>query len=85
VPAATITADAAALRSLDLQRSAKPLVTKFGPLTVIPFTASKGTRRRCLAFVRAFVNPTRQLSGWFYRGGEFVQLLPPVVLGPVLA
>jgi hypothetical protein len=52
---------------------------------VIPFTASKGTRGRRLAFVRAFDDPMLQLSGRFYRGGEFVQLLPPVVLGPVLA
>jgi hypothetical protein len=72
-PAATIIADAAALGPVDLQLSAGPLVSKFGPLTVIPFTTLKGTLCHCLGFVRAFDNPMLQLSGWFFRGGEFIE------------
>lgn len=72
-PAATITADAAALGPVDLQLSARPLVSKFGPLTVIPFTTSKGALSHCLGFVRAYDDPMLQLSGWFCRGGEFIQ------------
>lgn len=72
-PADTITADAAALGPVDLQHSAEPLVTKFGALTVIPFTTSKGTLRHCLGFVRASDDPMLQMSGWFCRGGEFIE------------
>jgi hypothetical protein len=72
-PAATITADAAVLGPVDLQLSAKPLVSKFGPLTIIPFTTSKGAVRHCLGFVRAYDDPVLQMSGWFCRGGEFIE------------
>ncbi len=72
-PAATITAEAAALGPVDLQTSAEPLVSKFGALTVIPFTTSKGTPRHCLGFVRAYGDPMLQMSGWFCRGGEFIE------------
>ena len=72
-PAATITADAAALGPVDLQLSAKPLKSKFGALAVIPFTTSKGALRHCLGFVRAYDDPMLQLSGWFCRGGEFIE------------
>ena len=48
--------------------------SKFGPLTVFFFAASKGTPRQCLAYVRAFDDPRLQLSGWFCQGGsEFIQ------------
>ena len=72
-PADTITADATALGPVDLQHSTEPLVTKFGALTVIPFTTSKGTLRHCLGFVRAYDDPMLQMSGWFCRGGEFIE------------
>jgi len=52
----------------------KTLTTKFGPLTIVPFVASKGTSRSCLGFVRAYNDPRMQLSGWFCQGGaEFVE------------
>ena len=54
--------------------STTPLATKFGPLTIVPFFASKSTPRRCLGFVRAYSDPRMQLSGWFCQGGtEFVE------------
>ena len=45
------------------------LDTKFGPLAVVPFEATKGTPRHCLGFVRAYDDPRLQLSGWFCQGG----------------
>jgi hypothetical protein len=42
-------------------------------LSIVTFDTSKGTPRHCLAFVRAYDDPRLQLSGWFCRGGEFVQ------------
>jgi len=58
----------------DVKHLDNPLATKFGPLTVVQFVASKGTPRRCLGFVRAYNDPRVQLSGWFCQGGtEFVE------------
>ena len=51
-----------------------PLPSKFGPLTLASFIASKGTQRNCLAFVRAYSDPRLQLSGWFCQGcPEFIE------------
>jgi hypothetical protein len=72
-PAATIAADAAALGPVDMQPSAAPLASKFGPLTIVTFTTSQGSSRHCLGFVRAYDDPMLQLSGWFCRGGELVE------------
>ena len=67
-----------ALGPAEMQHLEKPLVTKFGPLTIVPFVASKGTPRSCLGFVRAYDNPRMQLSGWFCQGGtEFVEQSDP--------
>jgi hypothetical protein len=72
-PAATIAADAAALGPVDMQPSAAPLASKFGPLTIVTFTTSQGLSRHCLGFVRAYDDPKLQLSGWFCRGGELIE------------
>lgn len=73
-PAAEIVASASALGPTEVKAAEQTLASKFGPLTVILFTASKGTPRQCLAFVRAFDDPRLQLSGWFCQGGsEFIQ------------
>jgi hypothetical protein len=68
-PQAEIVAAASALGPVALQ-PVEELVSKFGPLTVVPFETSKGTPRYCLGFVRAYDDPLLQLSGWFCRGGE---------------
>jgi hypothetical protein len=70
-PTTTITADAAALAPVHLQRD-EPLDSKFGPLSTLTFETSKGTPRRCLGFARSYDDPLLQLSGWFCRGGEFI-------------
>jgi hypothetical protein len=58
---AEIFESAAALGPVELRRAEQDLASKFGPLTVLFFTASKGTPRQCLA-------------GWFCQGGsEFIQ------------
>jgi hypothetical protein len=67
-----IAAEAAALGPTEL-REAPPLASKFGPLTVVTFATSKGTPRKCLGFVRTYDEPLLQLSGWFCRGGEFIE------------
>ncbi len=65
-------AGAAAVLGADEMRGEPPLASKFGPLTIVSFLATKGTPRKCLGFVRAFDDPRLQLSGWFCRGGEFI-------------
>jgi hypothetical protein len=72
-PAATIATDAAALGPVDMQPSAAPLTSKFGPLTIVTFATSKGVARKCLGFVRTYDDPRLQLSGWFCRGGVFIE------------
>ena len=58
----------------DVKHLDKPLATKFGPITTVPFVASQGTPRRCLGLVRAYNDPRVQLSGWFCQGDtEFVE------------
>ena len=70
-PTVAIATDAAALAPVHLQRD-EPLASKFGPLSILTFDTSKGTPRRCLAFVHSYEDPRLQLSGWFCRGGEFI-------------
>jgi hypothetical protein len=73
-PQSVIADDAAALGPDELRRAEQDLASKFGPLTVFFFTTTKGTPRRCLAYVRAFDDPRLQLSGWFCQGGtEYIQ------------
>jgi hypothetical protein len=71
-PAATIAADADALGPVDLKQLIEPLSSKFGPLTIMTFDASRGPVRQCLAFVRSYDDPMLQLSGWFCQGGSRV-------------
>ncbi len=54
-------------------RSQAPLISKFGPLAVIGFETSRGTPRDCLGFARSYDDPRLQISGWFCRGGEFIE------------
>src|SRR5262249_12378964 len=63
-----IVANARALGPTQVTRLDEPLVSKFGPLTLVSFTTSKGTERSCLGFVRAYSDPRVQLSGWFCQG-----------------
>ncbi len=71
-PITTIVGAAEALRPDHVQRG-EPLESKFGPLSIVSFDPAKGAPRHCLGFVRAYDDPLLQLSGWFCRGGEFVQ------------
>jgi len=52
----------------DVTASAEPVVTKFGPMTVVPFV-TKDTPRSCLGFVRHFDEPRLAIIGWFCHGG----------------
>jgi len=70
-PAAAITAGAAALAPVHLQRD-EPLESKFGPLSIMTFDTSNGALRHCLSFVRAYDDPRMQLSGWFCQGDELI-------------
>jgi hypothetical protein len=73
-PKAEIIDSAAALGPAGFKRADEPLASKFGRLTILPFTTSKGTPRHCLGFVRAYDDPRLQISGWFCQGGgEFIQ------------
>ena len=73
-PKATIAAAAAALGPVALRRAEEPLASKFGPLAIVAFEASKGTPRHCLGFVRTYDDPMLQMSGWFCQGGaDFIE------------
>jgi hypothetical protein len=73
-PPSVIADTAAALGPDGLRPAEQELASKFGPLTIFFFSATKGTPRQCLAYVRAFDDPRLQLSGWFCQGGsEFIQ------------
>jgi hypothetical protein len=72
-PLKQITAEAADLGPSQVRLSDEPLASKFGPLSIVTFDATKGAPRRCLAFVRDFSDPRLQLSGWFCQGGEFIK------------
>jgi hypothetical protein len=71
-PAKTIAEDAAGLGPTNLEPVTEPLVSKFGPLTVVTFGTGKGAARHCLGFVRTFSDPLLQLSGRFCQGGDFI-------------
>jgi hypothetical protein len=71
-PAAEIAAAAAGLGPAQLGCN-EPIDSKFGPLAIVPFETTKGAPQHCLGFVRAWDDPRLQLSGWFCRGGEFVE------------
>jgi hypothetical protein len=62
-PKAEIIDGAAALGPTEIKRAVEPLASKFGPLAIVSFAASKGTPRRCLGFVRAYSDPRLQISG----------------------
>jgi hypothetical protein len=66
---AEIAATAAALGPVALRSAEEPLVSKFGPLSIVAFETSKDTPRHCLGFVRAYDDPLLQLSGWFCQSG----------------
>jgi len=73
-PKAEIIDGASVLQPIEIRRTVESLPSKFGPLTIVSFAASKGTPRHCLGFVRAYGDPRLQISGWFCQGGaEFVE------------
>ncbi len=69
---AEIANSAGALGPIDM-RSEAPLMSKFGPFAVIAFDTDQGPPRHCLGFVRSYDNPRLQLSGWFCRGGDYIE------------
>jgi hypothetical protein len=73
-PAQEIAAAAAGLGPVQTAGK-QTLDSKFGPLALVPFEATKGTPRHCLGFVRAYYDdPRLQLSGWFCQGrSDFVE------------
>ena len=73
LPQIVIAEGAADLAPVNVRAPSETLDSKFGPLSMVTFDAGKGTPRHCLAFVRAWDDPKLQLSGWFCRGGSFVQ------------
>ena len=73
-PKTELLANAETLAPIDVEVADKTLESKFGPLTIISFTTSKGTLRSCLGFVRMYLDPRLELSGWFCQGGsEFIE------------
>ena len=73
-PTAEIMSGAAALGPIEVAGAGETLPSKFGALSIVPFTASKVLARKCLGFVRAYDDPRMQLSGWFCQGGnEFIE------------
>lgn len=54
-------------------RSEAPLMSKFGPLAIVTFDASRGTPRHCLGFVRSYDDPRLQISGRFCRAGTVIE------------
>ena len=71
-PAAEIANAAAGLDPSHIG-SDEPLPTKFGPVAIVPFEATKGAPRYCLGFVRTYDEPRLQLSGWFCQGNGFIE------------
>lgn len=72
-PAAQIETDAEGLGPADLHAIEEPLASKFGPLALVTFRASKGVARQCLGFVRSYADPLLRLSGWFCQGDRLVR------------
>jgi len=69
-----IVANARALGPAQVTRLDESLASKFGPVTIVTFVASRGAQRSCLGFVRAYDDPRLQMSGWFCQGGtEFIE------------
>ena len=72
--ATEIATGAAALDPVEVRGDSETLASKFGPLSIVTFTASTGVPRKCLAFVRSYDDPRMQISGWFCQGGaEFIE------------
>jgi hypothetical protein len=60
-------------------KSAGSIDSKFGPLTLVEFTARRAERtRRCLGFARAFDEPRVRIAGWYCRGGDEVIQPQPI-------
>ncbi len=73
LPQVVIAEGAAGFAPMNVRAPSEPLDSKFGPLDIVTFDTGRGTPHHCLAFVRSWDEPRLQLSGWFCRGGEFVQ------------
>ncbi len=68
-----IAASAAALKPSRVRSGGEPLMSKFGPLSIVVFETSTGTPRQCLGFTRTYDDPLLQLSGWFCQGGAMIE------------
>jgi hypothetical protein len=73
LPQIAVASGASSFAPVNIRAPSEPLDSKFGPLDIVTFDAGRGAPRRCLAFVRSWGDPMLQLSGWFCRGGEFIQ------------
>lgn len=73
LPQVTIAQAADDFGPMNIRAPSERLDTKFGPLDIVTFDVGRGVPRRCLAFVRHWSDPMLQVSGWFCRGGEFIQ------------
>jgi len=57
--------------------------SKFGPLTLVEFTARRAERtRRCLGFARAFDEPQLRIAGWYCRGND--EIVEPALIACAL-
>jgi hypothetical protein len=71
---AEIVSNARAFGPTEVTRLNGALASKFGPVPLVTFVATRGAQRSCLGFVRASDEPRLQLSGWFCQGGtEFIE------------
>lgn len=43
--------------------------SKFGPVSLIEFSAARGSTRQCLGFVQSFTQPLLQIAGWYCNSG----------------
>jgi hypothetical protein len=69
-PSSEIAARIGDLGTAERLRPAETLQSKFGPVTLVDFTAKSAKRTRsCLGFVRPFKNPPVQIAGWYCRPG----------------
>jgi hypothetical protein len=70
-PGGSTTVSTEALGTAGAVEPARSIDSKFGPLTLVEFTARRAERtRRCLGFARVFDEPRLRIAGWYCRGGE---------------
>jgi hypothetical protein len=63
---------AARTEGLTTAASLKPvdgIESKFGPVSLVEFSAGRNSTRQCLGFVQSFTQPLLQIAGWYCNGG----------------